>query len=281
MSPSAKAWEPLRTYEKRLLAVASKGKEKGEMFPDWDIVYHKLKSAPSPAPAKGRKSMKSAGKSADEGTSDDERSAHDPITDDDHPPSPPRPSLPRSPQRSTRSTVTTYGRAEPQQEGNAPSTIPKARPRPRPKTKAAGVEAGSSPEGAGSPSKHAQAVPVNGFGHYSPVASPAASSPRAGPSKSNGVPSPARSSISSKRKRVTEEVDEDLDDEEADVAAGLGHPAGGDEDIDEDGSDKEEGERGSPNLLKYKKHPRPPSSHISEMSQLDIDFFKTRKRVRR
>lgn len=289
VSPSAKAWEPLRTYQKRLLAAASKGKEKGEHIRGQRESLHCKSQGPSsPAlvPAKGRKSKNSTGKSADEATSDDERSAHDPITDDDHPPSPPRPSLPQSLQRSARSAVKTYGRAAPQQEGNGTPTIPKARPKPRPKTIAveAQAQAGSSPEGAdGGPSKRAPALPVNGFGHHSPIASPtpAVSSPQAGPSQSNGAPSPTRSSISrsSKRKRAGEDVDEELEEEEAVVAAGLGHPAG-DDDGDDDESDKEE-DQGSPNLLKYKKHPRPPSSQISQMSQLDIDFFKTRKRVRR
>ncbi|KAG8859678.1 hypothetical protein FRB96_004252 [Tulasnella sp. 330] len=251
VSPSAKAWEPLRTYEKRLLTAVSKGKEKG------------------------RKSKTSTGKSADEATSDDERSGHDPITDDDHPPLPPRPAFPRSPQRNTRSTAKTYGRVEPPEEGNTASTIPKPRPRPRPKTNAVGAEVGSSPEGANGSSQNASTPPVNGFRHYSPVASPAASNPLAGPSQSDGVPSPARSSISSKRKRFGEDVDEDIDEGE-DATAGVGHPA----DEDENELDKED-DQGSPGLLNHKKHPRPPSSQISQMSQLDIDFFKTRKRVRR
>lgn len=56
----------------------------------------------------------------------------------------------------------------------------------------------------------------------------------------------------------------------------------GDTDIENNDEDEDDDDdQGSPNLLKFKKHSRPPSSQISQMSQLDIDFFKTRKRIRR
>ncbi|KAG8986084.1 hypothetical protein FRB93_005518 [Tulasnella sp. JGI-2019a] len=239
VSPSAKAWDPLRTYEKRLVAATLKGKAK--------------------APIKGRKSKASA---ADDATSDDEPHPQDPITDGDNPVSPPHP---QSPRRNTRSAMKMYGGAALQQEQNPTPTIAKSRPRPKPKTKTTVEDTVTSGRSA------APALPVNGFGHYTPEASPIESSPRAGPSQSNGAHSPARSSANGKRKRDEDEIEDEIEQDEN----GPSESGGIEEDEDQ------EDEQGSPNLLKFKKHPRPPSSQISHMSQLDIDFFKTRKRVRR
>ncbi|KAG8914902.1 hypothetical protein FRC00_009816 [Tulasnella sp. 408] len=224
-SATARFWEPLRSYEKRLSTIATKDKEK--------------------APAKGRrKSKKPSAKSGDEATTDEEMGLDD-VRDDEPPASPPaRP----SPQRKTRSRKSLAKEAAAEE----PPERPKARPRPR--TRARGQrepepDADEEPpaEEPSEPSQHAN----GNLNSPQPSPEPAQSLP-------NGhSQSPERGT--GKRKRDLEdfedpEVDDDADDEEPEQSA-ASPPA--------------------------RKHHSRPSSQISQISQMDVDFFKTRKRFRR
>ncbi|KAG8960843.1 hypothetical protein FRC05_006541, partial [Tulasnella sp. 425] len=223
-SATARFWEPLRSYEKRLSTIAAKDKEK--------------------APTKGRrKSKKQSARSGDETTTDEEMGLDD-VRDDEPPASPPpRP----SPQRKTRSRKS-LGKDVAAEE---PPERPKARPRPRTRTRGQREPEPDADQEAPADEPSEPPQQVNGD----------LNSPQASPEPPQSLPnahsqSPERGT--GKRKR-----DEDLED--------LG--------MDDD-ADDEEPEQSAASPPARKHHSRP-SSQISQISQMDVDFFKTRKRFRR
>ncbi|KAG9003732.1 hypothetical protein FRB90_011132 [Tulasnella sp. 427] len=217
-SQTARFWEPLRSYEKRLTTIATKDREKG--------------------PGKGRrKSKKQSAKSGDEATTDEEMVLDD-VQDDEPPLSPPpRP----SPQRKTRSRKS-LGK---ETATEAPER-PKARPRPRTRNRGQhepDVDADEEDQ-ADEPSHEA-----NGN----------LNSPQASPEPVHSMPngnsrSPERGA--GKRKRELEDF------EDAHLM-------------------EDDGEEDEPTSPPARKHHSRPSSQISQISQMDVDFFKTRKRFRR
>ncbi|KAG8906784.1 hypothetical protein FRB99_006161 [Tulasnella sp. 403] len=253
-SQSAKFWEPLRAYERRLTTAATKDK----------------------APAKGRRPRKSAVKPVDEAPTTDEEGVDEGAGDDDAPARP----TPLARSRNTRSHPR-GGKAAGAGADVPASPIPKTKPRPKPRMKHAAapptaatqdeVVATPEPPTAESEAEAKEPTPEPPVRTNGSAPSPSRS-PELGENLTNGH---SKETTGSKRKRTSVEPQD-----EENNAEGINA------EVDMSGVDLEIGDPGlelptSPATTNTRKHHSRPSSQISQISHMDIDFFKTRKRIRR
>ncbi|KAG8957246.1 hypothetical protein FRC03_010340 [Tulasnella sp. 419] len=195
---------------------------------------------------KGGKPRKSAAK-VTVATSDEEGENDDEVLHQASRPAPTR----RQPRRSTRGS--TRGAATTDDE--APTTIPSPpKPRPRPRRRARTPVSDDDRAQAAVEDNHVSSRSPRANGHISPTQAPSPELDASRKSSPNG-----RTPRSHSKKRPRNDP-EDLN-------------------MDEDLPDMTDDDEASP-ILGRQQHSKPPSQ-ISQLSQLDIDFFKTRKRIRR